>query len=527
MMTVPDDEEDSREWSGEDAFLKAVAEAPEHAPFLPTLSKGEIIAGRFRLERPLGEGGMGVVWAAQHLVTRKPVALKFLKSTTRRHHAETRRRFLREARAACAVRHPNVVEVHDVIELADDSPVMVMDLLEGESFASRLAREGALPLPEVARIMLPVCAAAGCAHAIGIVHRDLKPDNIFLAVQEDGTKIVKVLDFGIAKLTATEGDAAHSGATTGTGMLLGTPYYMAPEQMFGEKDVDHRADLWAIGIILYEALAGERPTQGENVGQILKRVTRDGLVPLRERAPHLPAPVLDLVSRLLEQDRRRRPDDLREAVSVLSGYTDAVVEPFGAPRRSDASALGSDSDPPASAKVRVDSAEADALTLGEGQRAASSESEAPAKPVPPLAKRLEASPEEPAAHRKIPWLAAGGTAIGAVVLTLVALRPGSAGTANQVAARPSSAVVSATPVATSPPPSALVTSAATLDSAPARSDSVAPIAASSLRPPGSARRVATVPPARSAAPPMAASARADTGAAAAPTATTPKMADDL
>jgi len=207
-----------------------------------------------------------------------------------------------------------------------------MDLLEGESFAARLAREHALLLSEVAQVMLPVCAAIGAAHALGIVHRDLKPDNIFLAV-EDGATCVKVLDFGIAKLTATEGDAANSGATTGTGILLGTPFYMAPEQMFGEKDVDARADLWALGVILYEALAGQRPTQGANVGQIFKLATRGGIVPLRERAPSLPLPVLDLVSKLLERDRDRRLSDLREVVAVLATHAGAAAPPFETSRQ--------------------------------------------------------------------------------------------------------------------------------------------------------------------------------------------------
>jgi eukaryotic-like serine/threonine-protein kinase len=347
-----------------DSFLRGVAHAPaRHHGVGPELLPGAVVAGRFRLDRRLGEGGMGVVWAARHVVTRKPIALKFLKAAASA-HPQTRQRFLREARAACAVSHPNVVEVHDVLELADGSPVMVMDLLEGESFAVRLAREGALLLPEVAQIMVPVCAAVGTAHSLGIVHRDLKPDNIFLAIAGDGTTTVKVLDFGIAKLTATEGDAAQTGTTTGTGMLLGTPCYMAPEQMFGEKDVDHRADLWAVGVILYEALAGERPTQGANVGQIFKRVTKEGIVPLREKVPSLPAPILDLVAQLLEQERANRPADLRTVIAALSQYTTATVEQFGVPRSRESDLARVSLRPP----VRVDSDDALAPTLDASTR---------------------------------------------------------------------------------------------------------------------------------------------------------------
>ena len=213
--------------SSVDSFLRDVAHAPAKAPLGDTaksataakppkmsLAPGALIAGKFRLERSLGEGGMGVVWQAVHTVTRKPVALKFLKRDGS-DDGRAIQRFLREARAACAVRHPNVVAVHDVLELEDGSPVMVMDFLEGETLAQRLSRERTLRLAEASRIMSLVCAAVGAAHALGIVHRDLKPENIFLSTSRAGSDI-KVLDFGIAKLTANDGDAAATGTATGT-----------------------------------------------------------------------------------------------------------------------------------------------------------------------------------------------------------------------------------------------------------------------------------------------------------------------
>ena len=169
-----------------DSLLREAARVPR-APSGPPLGAGTLIAGRFRLERSLGEGGMGVVWKAVHAVTRKPVALKFLKRGA--DDARAVQRFLREARAACAVRHPSVVEVHDVIELEDGSPVMVMDLLTGETLAQRLARVHGLSLPELARIMVHVCLAVGSAHALGIIHRDLKPQNIFLAESTSGIDV--------------------------------------------------------------------------------------------------------------------------------------------------------------------------------------------------------------------------------------------------------------------------------------------------------------------------------------------------
>jgi serine/threonine protein kinase len=201
-----------------------------------------------------------------------------------------------------------------------------MDLLTGETLAQRLARERVLSVPEVARLMVHVCSAVGRSHALGIVHRDLKPENIFLAHSATGLE-VKVLDFGIAKLTASEGDAARTAAMTRPGVVLGTPCYMAPEQILGEKDIDHRADIWALGVVFYEALCGVRPAQATNLGAVGEAVVsvNGAIVPLAQRAPHLPVPILELVSRMLTRDRSQRPADTRVVLSVLSNYTE---EPF-------------------------------------------------------------------------------------------------------------------------------------------------------------------------------------------------------
>jgi serine/threonine-protein kinase len=295
------------------------------------LLAGSTIAGRFELVRLLGEGGMGEVWAATHIITRKAVALKFLKEGAARSPAAVRR-FLREARAASAVRHVNVVAIHDVLELDGGVPVMVMDLLVGESFGSRLARERLLPIAEVARIMVPVFSALGTAHALGIVHRDLKPDNIFLERAGDDAIVPKVLDFGIAKLSATEGAAAQSAELTSTGSVMGTFLYMAPEQVFGEKDVDQRADVWALGVILYEALSGMRPIAGENFGQVIKAIMTHAIQPLAAVAPNVPQEVTALVERMLSLDRAGRPQDLREPFELLKRYTDERATSFAGAR---------------------------------------------------------------------------------------------------------------------------------------------------------------------------------------------------
>ncbi len=181
--------------------------------------------------------------------------------------------------------------------------------------------------------MAPVVSAVGAAHALGIVHRDLKPENIFLARGPDGARTVKVLDFGIAKLTALDGEVMRSTGIT-TGVVLGTPAYMAPEQVFAEKDLDHRADIWALGIIFYECLAGACPTEGANIGQVLKHVVARPFAPLEQLAPEAPEALCRLVARMLAREPWQRPADLREVQEVLAPLAGAAappVPPFGPP----------------------------------------------------------------------------------------------------------------------------------------------------------------------------------------------------
>jgi eukaryotic-like serine/threonine-protein kinase len=292
------------------------------------LVTGAVIGGRYRLERLLGEGGMGVVWAAEDTVTGQRCALKLMKDPAG--DPEARKRFLREGRAASAVRHPNVVRILDVLEPEGEPPAIAMELLEGESLRARLGRAPQLSPGELAEIMVPVVSAVGAAHALGIVHRDLKPENIFLARGPAGEHAVKVLDFGIAKLTALDGEAIRSTGIT-TGAVLGTPAYMAPEQVFAEKDLDHRADVWALGVVLYECLSGVCPTAGENVGQVLKHVVARPFEPLGALVPDLPEALSHLVARMLARDPAERPADLHEVLDVLAPLATTPPEPFAAP----------------------------------------------------------------------------------------------------------------------------------------------------------------------------------------------------
>jgi len=294
------------------------------------LAPGVVIADRYRLDRLLGEGGMGSVWAVTHLVTRKQVAAKFLR--TQYAAEDVVRRFFREARAVSAVQHPNVVQVHDMFTTSDGDPVMVMDLLHGEPLRARLAREPKIPIEELAALMLPVASAIGTAHTAGVVHRDLKPDNIFLEKNADGVTTPKVLDFGIAKVRKLEeGDVSAN--LTKTGALLGTPHYMAPEQAFGEKDVDHRADIWSFGVILYECLSGQRPVEGESLGQLFRILMTGNIRRLQSVAPWVPEDVAALVDRMLSLNREQRPPDMREPFELLRKYTNVTASSFSGARQ--------------------------------------------------------------------------------------------------------------------------------------------------------------------------------------------------
>lgn len=288
---------------------------------------GAVLAERYRLACPLGQGGMSQVWEAVHVGTRRPVALKVL-HTALNARPEMRGRLLREARVAGSLGHPNVVDVLDVFELHDGTPVLVMELLRGRTLGQHLADAGPLDMTVAAGLLLPVVSAVGLAHSRGVVHRDLKPENVFLAQRGDGIT-AKVLDFGIAKLVDPE--PQDGPALTAAGLTVGTPGYMAPEQAFGERDVDCRADVWSLGAILYEVLAGARPVEANSVGQVVKVLMVDGIVPLARRRPQLPPGVSALVDRMLIRERDERPRDLRELYSELSRYTRVSAPPFGLP----------------------------------------------------------------------------------------------------------------------------------------------------------------------------------------------------
>jgi len=280
------------------------------------IAEGQVLEGKYRVDRVIGRGGMGIVVAARHLVLDETVAIKFL-SEEALANGEAVARFEREARAAVKIKNEHVVRVFDVGRLPSGPPYMVMEYLEGEDLATRLA-QGPLPVAEAVDFVLQACVALAAAHAAGIVHRDIKPGNLFCQQGDDGKVLVKVLDFGISKLADALGDRGMS--VTKTSAVMGSPLYMSPEQVQNAKGVDGRTDIWALGVVLFEAISGRVPFKGETFGEVVIQIATQptpGLTQFRRDVP----PGLDaVVARCLEKDRGQRISSVAELAHALQPF---------------------------------------------------------------------------------------------------------------------------------------------------------------------------------------------------------------
>jgi serine/threonine-protein kinase len=285
--------------------------------------QGATLAGRYRLLEQLGEGGMGSVWKAEHLLLHSHVAIKIIDPDIA-HLEFNLARFLREAKTLATLRSPHVVQVLDFGSDAD-TPYLVMELLQGQTLGRRLSEQGRLTLGETSRVLYDVCAAMSLVHGQGLIHRDLKPDNIFLC-NVGGQRVTKVVDFGIAK--SLRGDMTTGSMKTRTGHMLGTPSYMSPEQCRGLKDIDHRADLWALGVIAYECLVGKVPFDGEVLGDLLLRICMDPLpIPSQQARGALPAEFDAWFAKAVARDRVSRFQSALELATSLSELSPAVSSP--------------------------------------------------------------------------------------------------------------------------------------------------------------------------------------------------------
>jgi eukaryotic-like serine/threonine-protein kinase len=279
--------------------------------------EGQILAGKFRIERVLGQGGMGIVVAATHLQLDERVALKFLLPEALA-NPEAVERFAREARAAVKIKSEHVARVSDVGTLESGSPYMVMEYLHGEDLAAWVRRNGAMPVSDAVEFLLQACEAIAEAHALGIVHRDLKPANLFVTRRVDGSPCIKVLDFGISKVTLP--GASPEFGMTKTSTVMGSPLYMSPEQMSSSRNVDMRADIWALGVILYESLTGRVPFEAETMPQLCGMILQDPPRPIQELRPDLPPALQHAVLRCLEKNREQRFSNVAELAYALAPF---------------------------------------------------------------------------------------------------------------------------------------------------------------------------------------------------------------
>jgi len=319
------------------------------------VAPGDVLAGKYRVDRVLGAGGMGLVVAATHLTIHQRVALKFLRPDAAR-MPETKERFLREAQAAARLKSEHVAKVLDVGTLEDGSPYMVMEYLEGATLGDVVRKHGPLPVADAVSHVVQACEAVAEAHAAGIVHRDIKPDNLFLTKSVHGRALVKVLDFGIAK---TLGVDLHLSLTR-TATIVGSPLYMPPEQLRSAKHVDVRADIWALGAVLFELVAGRPPFVAESFSELCLKVATDPTPTPSSVRADVPTSLDAVVLRCLEKDPSKRFQNVGELADALQAFASESVRDFA---RRVSSVLKMDSQPAPAPPPEVAPRETDGGTL--------------------------------------------------------------------------------------------------------------------------------------------------------------------
>ncbi|HEY1957464.1 MAG TPA: protein kinase [Polyangiaceae bacterium] len=278
-------------------------------------AQGDVLDGKYRIDRVIGEGGMGIVYEAFHLRLRQRVAIKVLRPDICA-HPEFVARFEREARAAATLDSPHVAKVLDVDTSADGLTYMVIEFLEGNDLAEELTRRGRFPIQEAVAYLMEACVPIAQAHAVGIIHRDLKPSNLFLA-KKGSERILKLLDFGISKVL-TDADAKSTSS-----LALGTPHYMSPEHVRNASDVDRRSDIWSLGVILYELLTGTEPFQGEPA-QIIAAIVTEPVPSPRASRSDVPPELEAVIIRAMQKNPRDRFPDVRAFARALVPFAPEV-----------------------------------------------------------------------------------------------------------------------------------------------------------------------------------------------------------
>jgi serine/threonine-protein kinase len=287
----------------------------------PHIQPGSVIAGKYRVEHVLGEGGMGIVLAVRHLELRELLAVKVVSADVTRNPVLLER-FRREARALMRINSEHVVRTHDIGRLDDGTPFLVMEYLQGEDLGRQLLARGPMDLSRAADFAMQLCEALAHAHALSIVHRDVKPSNLFITQRPDGRECLKVIDFGIAKQSIFEETSAGL-ILTRTAQVIGSPRYMAPEQMVSARDVDVRADFWSIGVTLFELLSGHLPFAGKTLVSLYEDVSTSEPPSLLRYRPELPEGIAAIVHRCMQRDRAARFPSVVELCAALQPFAPA------------------------------------------------------------------------------------------------------------------------------------------------------------------------------------------------------------
>ena len=301
--------------------------APEAHTFSPQdYAVGKVLSGRFRVEHVIGVGSMGVVLAATHLELDERVAIKFIRSEMQKLPGVLSR-FAREAKAAVSIRSEHVAQVFDVGTAEGIGPYIVMEYLQGRDLGAVLELEGRLPIRRAVHYVMQACEALAVAHSSGITHRDIKPENLFLTCQGD-LELIKLLDFGISKATLTGTVFGDELSASESSCLLGTPLYMSPEQIRSTSEVDHRADIWSLGAVLYELLTARSAFVADSVRQVWTRILETAPTPLAADCPEAPAALQAVIDRCLEKDPAHRFQNVAELAIALLPFAPSRAIPY-------------------------------------------------------------------------------------------------------------------------------------------------------------------------------------------------------
>jgi serine/threonine-protein kinase len=481
------------------------------------VQEGQVLAGKYRIEKVLGVGGMGVVVAARHMQLDTKVAIKFLLPEMLG-HVEAVARFAREAKAAVKITGEHVARVLDVGVLETGAPYMVMEFLEGSDLSAVLRQRGALPVDQAVDFLLQASVAVAEAHSLGIIHRDLKPANLFCIRRADGKLSVKVLDFGISKVTDPSGTDSGMSVTK-TSAMMGSPLYMSPEQMQASKSVDARADVWALGVILYELLTGKVPFDGDTVTDVAIKVAMQPVAPIRTVRPDIPEGLQAVLQKCLEKSKEQRYANVAALAVALNDFAPprakALVE-----RICDILQVTA----PPQADVGVTSGVGAPMATTGGDR------QAPAVGAATMSAVANTTPGTPGGNKRAIAFAVVGVCagLGLAAAALVVLRK---------PAEPPAAAAAMSPAASAPAASASVATLAPEPSAPVRlADPAADVPTAAAQTPPSSRPVvasnptrgsAKTPPGKTPAPPPPVAAAPAPAPAPAPHPTAKKNALDL